>query len=152
MQHFETLKEEGIVGESDSCVIAITAGKFALQAGDFKLPYPVTAVYPFGTEHNIVDPKALAVVDRYYDFSPDIKRAGKDAIPRSAFQNGLFAGISGLIWSRRSIGNFLGQPDDFIYVHNQAAARPIEREWMNWAEEYQPVAGGKQLRCLKRRA
>jgi hypothetical protein len=45
-----------------------------------------------------------------------------------------------LIWPRRSIGNFLGQPDDFIFVHNQAAARPIQREWMNWVEEFQPVA------------
>lgn len=152
MEYFQSLKEEGVVGETDSCVIAITAGKFALQAAGFRLPYPVTAVYPFGAEHNIVDPKALAIVDRKYDFSPDIKRTDKAAIPRTAFQNELFAGISGLIWSRRSIGNFLGQPDDFIYVHNQAAARPIEREWLNWAEEYVPVEGGKQLRQLKRRA
>jgi hypothetical protein len=85
------------------------------------------------------------------EFSPDIKRTGKDPIPRSTFQNELFAGISGLIWSRRSIGNFLGQPDDFIFVHNQAAARPIQREWINCVEEFQPVAGGKQLRRLKHR-
>jgi hypothetical protein len=62
---------------------------------------------------------------RQYEFSPDIKRTGKDPIPRSAFQNELFAGISGLISSRRAIGNFLGPPDDFIFVHNQAAERPI---------------------------
>jgi hypothetical protein len=152
MEHFQLLKEEGVVAETDSCVIAITAGKFALQAADFGLPHAVTAVYPFGDEHNIVDPKTLAIVDREYDFSPDIKRTGKDPIPRSAFQNELFASISGLIWSRRSIGNFLGQPDDFVYVHNQAAVRPIQREWMNWVEEFQPVEGGKQLRRLKRRA
>jgi hypothetical protein len=107
--------------------------------------------YPFGAEQNIVDPKANAIVDRQYEFSPDIKRDGKDAIPRSAFQNELFAGISGLIWSRRSIGNFLGQPDDFMFVHNLAATRPIPRKWMNWIEEYQPVEGGKQLRRLKHR-
>jgi hypothetical protein len=99
----------------------------------------------------IVDPKALAIVDRQYEFSPDIKRTGKNPIPRSAFQNELFAGISSLIWSRRSIGNFLGQPDDFIFVHHQAAARPIQREWMNWVEEFQPVEGDKQLRRLKHR-
>jgi hypothetical protein len=132
-------------------VIAITAGKFALQAADYRLPYAVTAVYPFGAERNILDPNGLAIVDRQYDFSPDIKRTDKEAIPRTAFQNELFAGISGLIWSRRSIGNFLAQPDDFIFVHNQAAARPIERQWMNWVDEYMPVEGGKQLRQLKHR-
>jgi hypothetical protein len=151
MEYFQSLKKEGVVGETDSCVIAITAGKFALQAADFRLPYAVTAVYPFGTEHNILDAKANAIVDRQYDFSPDIKRTGKEAIPRTAFQNELFAGISGLIWSRRSIGNFLGLPDDFIYVHNQVAARPIERRWINWDQEYVPVESGKQLRQLKHR-
>ncbi len=151
MQYFQSLRKEGVVAETDSCVIAITAGKFALQAVDFGLPHAVTAVYPFGAEQNIVDPEALAIVDRQYEFSADIKREGKDPIPRSAFQNELFAGISGLIWSRRSIGNFLGQRDDFMFVHNQAAARPIRRKWMNWVEEYQPVEGGKQLRRLKHR-
>lgn len=151
MQYFEALRKVGTIAETDSCVIAITGGKFALQATAFRLPYPVTAVYPFGAEHNIVDPKGLAIVDRQYEFSPDIIREGKDPIPRTAFQNELFAGISGLIWSRRSIGNFLGQPDDFMFVHNLAAARPIPRKWMNWVEEYQPVEDGKQLRLTKRR-
>ena len=72
MQYFETLRKAGMVAETDSCVIAITAGKFALQAAGFRLPYAVTAVYPFGAEHNIVDPKGLAIVDRQYEFSPDI--------------------------------------------------------------------------------
>jgi hypothetical protein len=88
---------------------------------------------------------------RQYEFSPDIKRTGKDPIPRSAFQNELFAGISGLIWSRRAIGNFLGPPDDFIFVHNQAAERPIRRKWIKWVEEYLPVEDGKQLCRLKHR-
>jgi len=63
----------------------------------------------------------------------------------------LFAGISGLISSRRAIGNFLGPPDDFIFVHNQAAERPIRRKWIKWVEEYLPVEDGKQLRRLKHR-
>jgi hypothetical protein len=152
MQYFHSLKKEGVVAETDSCVIAISVGKFALQAVDVGLPHAVTAVYPFGAEHYTVDAKTLAIVDRQYEFSVDIKRTNKDPIPRSAFQNELFADISGLIWSRRAIGNFLGQPDDFIFVHNQAAERPIERQWMNWVQEYVPVEGGKQLRRLKHRS
>jgi hypothetical protein len=37
------------------------------------------------------------------------------------------------------------------FVHNLAAARPIRRKWMNWVEEFQPTADGKQLRRLKHR-
>jgi hypothetical protein len=151
MQYFQKLRQEGVVAETDSCVIAITAGKFALQAVDFGLPQAVTAVYPFGAEQIVVDPEAMAIVDRRYEFSPEIERKGKEPIPRSAFQNELFAGISGLIWSRRSIGNFLGQPDDFMFVHNLAATRPIRRKWTDWFEEYQVTEDGKQLLRLKHR-
>jgi hypothetical protein len=38
-----------------------------------------------------------------------------------------------------------------MFVHNQAAARPIRRKWINWVEEYHPVADGKQLRLQKYR-
>ena len=44
--------------------------------------------------------------------------------------------ISGLIWSRRSIGNFLSQPDDFLYVQCQVGTRPIRRTWFRWTEAY----------------
>jgi hypothetical protein len=118
-----------------------------LQAADFRLPYAVTAVYPFGAEHNIVDPKGLTIVDRHYDFSPDIIHSGKDPITAHRIPQRTPCRH---LRTDRSIGSFLGQPDDFIHVHNQTAARPIEREWMNWAEEYQSVGGGKQLRRLKR--
>jgi hypothetical protein len=58
--HFDT-RAVGLPADDS---VAFHAGKaFALQAADFRLPYPVTAVYPFGAEHNIVDPKALAIVE-----------------------------------------------------------------------------------------
>ena len=42
-----------------------------------------------------------------------------------AFQNRILSGIDGLIWSRRSTGNFLGNTDDLVFVHNQLAKRPL---------------------------
>jgi len=44
---------------------------------------------------------------------------------RTAFQNEYFSGIDGLIWSRRSTGNFLSNTDDLVYVHNQPAAKAL---------------------------
>ena len=61
---------------------------------------------------------------RQYEFSPDIKRTGKDPIPRSAFQNELFAGISGLVSSRRAIGSFLGHYGAGTSNRCRAASRP----------------------------
>jgi hypothetical protein len=86
-------------------------------------------------------------------YSEQIMRAKEksDPILRTAFQDERFADISGLIWSRRSTGSFLGQADDLVYVHNQLARKPIPRKWMRWAEEFYPIDEGKKLRGKKRR-
>jgi hypothetical protein len=59
--------------------------------------------------------------------------------------------ISGLIWSRRCIGNFLGQPDDFVYVQCQIGARPIRRTWLRWSEAYFVIDGGQRLSSTRSR-
>jgi hypothetical protein len=59
--------------------------------------------------------------------------------------------ISGLIWSRRSIGNFLGQPDDFVFVQNQVGSRPVRRTWLKWSEAYVVIDDGRRLWATKRR-
>jgi hypothetical protein len=69
--------------------------------------------------------------------SGEIERAEKngkkpDAVPRTAFQNDYFSDIDGLIWSRRSIGYFLGNADDLVLVPNQLAKRPVPGRWLNW--------------------
>ena len=43
------------------------------------------------------------------------------------FRTIYFSGIGGLIWSRRSTGNFLGNTDDLVFVHNQLAKRPLPK-------------------------
>jgi hypothetical protein len=87
------------------------------------------------------------VVSLGHDYAPLIRRLDnpKEAIRRSAFQHEHFAGVSGMIWSLRSIGNFLGQTDDLMYVHNHVARRPLDRRWMKWLEEYVPDDEGKKL-------
>jgi hypothetical protein len=55
-------------------------------------------------------------------------------VARTAFRSDDDKSISGLIWSLRSIGNFMGQSHDLLHLHNQAAERPIRRCWFKWAE------------------
>lgn len=144
---FETYRAKGIVGENDSCIVAISAGQFSLQAADTGLPHAVTAVYPFGEEHFALDPASPKVLSLGHDYSPEIRRLANvdEPIPRSAFQHEHFAGVSGVIWSLRSIGNFQGQTDDLMYVHNHVAQKPMARDWIPWLAEYVPDEEGKHL-------
>jgi hypothetical protein len=157
---FARYREKGIIGPNDSCVIAIGASQFALEAhveGGAGLPLPVTTVFPFGEEVVTINPETAQFAKLSHKYSGEIERAKKEgkkseAGPRTAFQNEYFASIDGLIWSHRSTGNFLGNTDDMVYVHNQLAKRPLAKRWMKWKEEHFPVDGGKKLRRIKRKA
>ena len=153
LQAFQRYKQNGIIGDGDSCIVAVSAAQFVLEAAGEGLSQAVKAVYPFGEEFIELNRRTFEAVRFGHRYSEQIKRAkGKgDPILRTAFQDERFADISGLIWSRRSTGNFLGQADDLVYVHNQVARKPIPRKWVRWAEEFYPIDGGKKLRAKKRR-
>src|SRR5258708_4188513 len=137
-QVFRRYRQEGIIGDKDSCIVAIAGAQFALQAVTLGLPYVVSAVYPFGDEQFTIDRNTMKVVLREFTFSDSIMRTAKpdDPIGRMAFHSDVYRDISGIIWSRSSIGNFSTNQHDFVYVHNQHADRPIPRGWARWIEEY----------------
>lgn len=145
---FRTYRDAGIIDERDSCVVAISGGQFALQAIHLGLPPPVTSVYPFGGEQVVFNPQARRF-NSVFGVAPEIVRGVGPAVQRTAFQEPANALISGLIWSRRSIGNFLGQPDDFVFVQSQVGKRPVRRAWLKWAEAYFVVEDGRQLWAIK---
>jgi hypothetical protein len=141
---FRRYRKEGIIGEKDSRIVAISAGQFSFQAVTGGLPYAVSAVYPFGEQEFTIDRKTAQVVKSEFTLSDTIERKAKpeEPIPRTAFQGEEFKDISGIIWSRSSIGNFSTVQRDLSYIHNQRAARPIPRGWIRWREEYYPLWGG----------
>jgi len=154
---FARYREKGIIGPNDSCVVAIAASQFALDAdaeSGAGLPLPVTSIFPFGEEVVTIDLETAEFASLSHKYSGEIERAKKEgkkpeAVPRTAFQHEYFSGIDGLIWSRRSTGNFLGNTDDLVYVHNQLAKRPLPKRWLNWSEEHFPIDSGKKLRRIK---
>jgi hypothetical protein len=107
---FARYREKGIIGPNDSCIVAIGASQFALEAdaeSGAGLPLPVTTVFPFGEEVIAIDPQTAEFASLSHKYSGEIERAKKEgnkpeAVARTAFQNDYFAGIDGLIWSRRS--------------------------------------------------
>lgn len=139
---FRRYRKDGLIGEKDSCIVAISAAQFPLQAVTGGLPYAVSAVYPFGEEQIILDSETAAFIRRDFTFSKQIERKANpdEPIPRTAFQGSFFEDISGIIWSRTSIGNFSTTAHDLTYIHNQRADRPIPRRWARWREEYVPIA------------
>lgn len=154
---FARYREKGLIGEKDSCIIAVSASQFALETAGSGLPHAVTTVYPFGEEFITIDPETSEFVSFGHKYSGEIERKRKEgedhkAIPRTAFQNEYFAKIDGLIWSRRSTGNFLGNTDDLVFVHNQLSKRPLPKRWLDWSEEYFPIDDGKKLRRRRRPA
>jgi hypothetical protein len=110
---FARYREKGIIDLNDSCVVAIAASQFALEAdaeSGAGLPLPVTTVYPFDEEVITIDPVTAEFASLSHRYSGEIERAEKNgkkpgAVLRTASQNDYFAGIDGLIWSRRSTGN-----------------------------------------------
>jgi hypothetical protein len=149
---FRRYRDEGIIGDKDSCIVAITAAQFALQAATGGLPYAVTAVYPFGEEQITIDRETAKFVKSEFTISEFIERKAKpeEPIRRTAFQSEELMGISGIIWSRSSIGNFFTTHHDLTYVHNRRAVRPIPRRWTRWGEEYYPLAGTNTLKVRRR--
>lgn len=149
---FRRYRDEGIIGEKDSCIVAISAAQFALQAVTSGMPYAVSAVYPFGEEQFTIDRNTMKVVKSEFTLSENIQRVAKpkEPIKRTAFQSDYFKDISGIIWSRSSIGNFSVIQHNLVYVHNQRAERPIPRGWARWREEYHPLVGENVLHVRRR--
>jgi hypothetical protein len=148
---FRHYRKEGIIGEKDSCIVAISAAQFALQTVTGGLPYALSAVYPFGKEEITIDRKTGKFVKNEFTLSDTIERRAKpeEPIKRTAFQSDFFKDISGIVWSRSSIGNFSTIQHDLVYIHNQRATRPIPRHCMRWREEYYPLAGTNMLKLRR---
>ena len=132
---FQQYRERGLVAEHNFCVVAISGSRFSAQSVATDLPRAVTAVYPLGDRYVTFDRGTVEVVDTGYRHSEHINRSSAEPIPRYAFLHDHFSDISGLIWSRRTIGNFLGRGHDFVFVHNVTARDPFPTGWITWDEE-----------------
>jgi hypothetical protein len=92
----------------------------------------MSCVFPIGEEFVTVDREHGRVIGRGFEDSLTIERQGS-AIPRTAFVCEQFSHISGIIWSRVSIGN-MSRPLSF--VHNPFAVVPMTQSWGVWDREF----------------
>ncbi len=132
---FQRYKERGLVGEQDVCLVAISGLRFFAQSASIGLTPAATAVYPLGNQFVTLDRDTFEQVDSGYHYSEEIGRSAATGIPRYAFLHDRFSKIGGLIWSRRSIGSFIGKSNDFVFVHNISAKNRLPTSWASWSEE-----------------
>jgi hypothetical protein len=103
---FVAYRRKGMVAEGDICVIAISGAHLAPRGGyGDTVPYIVRAVLPFGNLYVSLDRKSLEVVDQGYTLQESIKKASGTAIPTTAFLDGEYAGIAGVVFGPHGIGN-----------------------------------------------
>lgn len=133
---FARYQEMGLVSTEDICIVAISGSRFFGQSVPFGFPRALSAVLPIGDLVVTFDTKTGQTVDEGYDYSMEIERSSGGPIPRVGFWSDRYPQISGLIWSRRSVGNFLGQAGDLAFIHNTRAQMRVEPHWAGWAEEY----------------
>lgn len=134
---FARYQKMGLVSGEDICIVAISGLRFPVQSAPFGKPRALFAVLPIGELNFTFDQKTGETVNKgYYGYSMEIERTGRGSIPRYGFFSDRYPQISGLIWSRKSIGNFCDQAHDLTYIHNTIPRRKMEPHWTNWAEEY----------------
>ena len=132
----ERNRNAGLIRADDRCVVAISGAMFRGRAGTGGLPRAVTALYPIGEQFVRIDRRTMDIVEQGYHPSFHIEREAREPIPRYAFTDDHFSIVSGVIWSTRSIGNFVAVEHDFIFVHNLKACAAMTANWFPWVEEY----------------
>lgn len=133
---------EGVIGADDIRIVAISAARFGSYVSEDPLPLIMTSVFPIGEQFVTIDTASGAVVDEGHHPSFTIsKQTGE--IPRTAFLDGQFEHVSGVIWSRIGIGNLSRAARPVTYVHNPLAVKPLAHGSGIWDKEFVTVADGE---------
>lgn len=133
--------EQGVIHEDDIRVIAISASRFGAYVSEDP-PLIRTSLLPIGDAFFAIDRDTGEVVDQGFHHSPEIERKG-GSIPRTALIDDRFADVSGVLWSRISLGNLSRQKRPLTYVHNPLATRPLPNRWGIWDREFVTTFDGE---------
>ena len=142
-QKIERYIEQGVIAPQDIRIIAINASRFGAYVSEQPLPLIMTTLFPIGDVYVTIDRETGDVLAEGFQAAPFIHR-DRDPIPRTAFLDERFAGISGVIWSRISIGNLSRQVRPISYAHNPLAQTPLPTNWGVWDREFVTTRHGDE--------
>jgi hypothetical protein len=148
-QVVERYLREQVISPEDVRLVAIGGGRFGIHAPENGLPIILSALFPIGQEFVTIDLETGDVASQGYEPSFAIARQG-GAIPRTAFIDERFSHISGVIWSRASIGNMSRLQRPLTFVHNPLGTVRMPEAWGVWDREFvtTPHEGGWQARDI----
>ncbi|MCP5304966.1 MAG: hypothetical protein H6953_05940 [Chromatiaceae bacterium] len=135
--------EQGVIASEDARIIAISGSRFGVYVAEQPLPLIMRTLFPIGDAFVTIDPITGDVLQEGFFDAPHILREG-NAIPRTAFVVERFACISGVIWSRVSIGNLSRESRPITYVHNPLAQVPLPMNWGVWDREFVTIRDGER--------
>ena len=135
--------EQGVIAPEDIRIIAISASRFGVYISEQPLPLIMTTLFPIGDAYITIDRETGGVLAEGFHAAPFIAR-DRGPIPRTAFLDEHFAHISGVIWSRISIGNFSRRVRPISYVHNPLAQTPLPINWGVWDREFVTTQHGDE--------
>ena len=125
---------EGVIEPGDVRLIAISASRFPLYASEDP-PLVMSSLFPIGDQYVTVNSATGEVAEVGYQHAPVIERQGED-VPRTAFIDEQFSHISGVIWSRISLGNLSRENRPITLVHNPFAEVRLHEFWGPWDREF----------------
>jgi hypothetical protein len=133
--------EQGVIAPEDTRIVAISASRFGVHVAEQPLPLVMTTLFPIGDACITIHRDTGEVVEQRFHAAPFIQRE-RNPIPRTAFLDGRFADISGVIWSRIGLGNLSRQVRPITYVHNPLAQVPLPTNWGVWDREFVTIQHG----------
>lgn len=134
-QKIQRYIRHGVIGRDEVALVAIGGGRFGLFASEYPLPTILSSVFPIGPEMLTVDLERDEIVDQRFEPSFHIERDG-GRIPRNAFLDERFKAVSGVVWSRVSIGNMSRTERPLSLVHNPLASVGMTERWGVWDREF----------------
>lgn len=130
--------KSGTIRGDDIVVIAIGAAHLGIYAAGVGIPLALSSVFPIGDQYVTLSRESLEVLRGGYEHSFEIQRACGE-ISRTAFLDETFAPVSGLIWSRVSIGNMRRGERPLSFIHNPMAQTAMPQRWGIWDREFVAV-------------
>lgn len=140
-QKVQQYLQQGVIADNDVRIIAISASRFGVYVPEHP-PLIMTSLFPIGDAYITVVRETGDVVDQGFHAAPQIERRERP-IPRTAFLDPNFADVSGVLWSRVSLGNLSRRTRPLTYVHNPLARRPLATRWGVWDREFVTVLDGE---------
>jgi hypothetical protein len=136
-EKFGQYRQNGIVGSSDPCVIAINAALLPAVHLERSVPRIIRALLGVGDEVFVINTSTREVVERTHARQPTVAKRSGSQVSQEMFLDGSHAHVSACLYSAVEICN---RPNphgcEFVVLHNPAALNPLPRGTIQCGREY----------------